>query len=176
MCLFCTLPLGRNHEGSLKIERLIHQDSYNTPPISASPCHLLFHPISWQSDLHLMLRLWIVVHVSVHVCCVYTSWSLSLPSCILQFLYQVQKTLTHPLKLNLYFIFMSSLHNPPFFNIHPLFSVSLTLLTLTLHLSCSALCIISLICAGQADPSLPQHASIDPLPQCVCVILRCSDL
>lgn len=33
VCLFTTLPLGRNHEGSLNIERLIHQDLYNTPPI-----------------------------------------------------------------------------------------------------------------------------------------------
>lgn len=38
-----------------------------------------------------------------------------------------------------------------------------------LHLSRPAPCIIHLICAEEADPSLPQHASIDPqAPECLC--------
>lgn len=47
---------------------------------------------------------------------------------------------------------------------------------ITLCLSRPVPCLIPLIRAERADPSLPQHACIDPLPQCVCVILRCSDL
>lgn len=175
--MFTTLPLGRNHEGSQKIEGLIYQDLYNTPPYLSLPLILsLFHPIdpiSWQSDLHLMQQqLFDVLFVFAGFVCV---WSLSLPSCKPHFLYQIQQTFTLTLKIHLYhspFLFLY-LPSPLFISIHPLLSLFLTLSPSIYSVLCYA---SSLICAEQADPSLPQHASIDPLPQCVCVILRCSDL
>lgn len=163
VCLFTALPVGRNCEGGQKLEKAnlqYQQPQQHTPlSFSASPTISAFHPIdpiSWHSDLHLMQQ---------QLCAVVSVSLLFVPD---------PPVFTYSLKRRLSPSSVISLH-PPSHSFFSLASIPCSLF-LPLHLSRPVLCIISLICAEQADPSLPQHVSIDPLPQCVCVILRCSDL
>lgn len=129
VCLFTTLPLGRNHEGSLKIERLIHQDLRNIPTshlsvlsffitLSFHRSHLMGEWSSFNATTTMSFCFCFVVNACVYMV-VHGHSHFSHVNCM--FGHQIQPTFTFPLTLHRYhtsFIFLLPTPLVPFLSPH----------------------------------------------------------